>query len=153
MRPPPGVRLLHALRVGVSPRQRREHALGEIPAGDVERLQRLVGEVEHVTAGQVAMVGRGGEEHVGQRLRLKARPHGGEQAAFGAGGVADLDRTPEPAVERGGIGRSVRQRSGGESRRGAGAVAGHVREPVKQRAGVRVARQAGQQVHHAREHR
>ena len=72
-RVPPGVRLLHPLGEGELRRQRPEHRLGALPAGDVERLERLVDEVERVPAVEVAVVGRGGEEHVRELARRRAR--------------------------------------------------------------------------------
>ena len=87
----PGVALLHALGGRQLRRQRREHRLGLLPAGQVERLQRLVGEVEHVADLEVAVVGAGGEQHVGELLGRGARPHGRDQRPLGALGVAHLD--------------------------------------------------------------
>jgi len=63
---PPRVRLLHPFGAGELRRQRGEHRLRGLPPSDVERLERLVDEVERVAAVEIAVVGRGGEEHVGE---------------------------------------------------------------------------------------
>ena len=66
---PPRVCLLHPFRAGELGWQRSEHHLRTFPAGDIERFQRLVDEVERVPAVQVSVVGRGCEEHVRKLLR------------------------------------------------------------------------------------
>jgi hypothetical protein len=67
-RVPPGIRLLHPVRAGQLRRQRRQHGLRVLPAGDVERFQRLVDEVEGVPTVEVAVISRSREEHVGELL-------------------------------------------------------------------------------------
>ena len=78
-------------------RQRREHRLRALPARDVERLERLVDEVERVPTVEVAVVGRGGEEHVRELLLRGAGADGGDEGALGGLGVAHLDEAAEQA--------------------------------------------------------
>ena len=145
----PGVGFLHAAGVGVAAGEGADDRLGEVPAGDVEGFEGLVGEVEHVAAGQVAVVGGGGEEHVGDGGLVDSGLNGREQAAFGAGGVAHVDEAPEPALEGGRVGGGVGQGADFELGRRSGGVAGYVRQPVEEGARVLLRRQVGEQVHHA----
>ena len=136
-RVPPRVRLLHPLGDGELRRQRREHRLGALPAGDVERLERLVDEVERVAAVEVAVVGRGGEEHVGELVRRRAAADGGDERALRALGVAHLDEAAEPAREPRRA-PALGPGSGSSGKRGGstGRVGGDVGEPVVERRGA-----------------
>ena len=148
-RPAPGVGFLHAAGVGVAAGEGADHGLGQVPAGDVQGFECLVGEVEHVAAGQVAVVGGRSEEHVGNGGLVDSGLNGREQAAFGAGGVAHVDEAPEPALEGGRVGGGVGQGADFELGRRSGGVAGYVRQPVEEGARVLLRRQVGEQVHHA----
>ena len=76
--PPPSARRRRARR------QAGEHRFGALPAGDVERLERLVDEVERVPAVEVAVVGGGREEHVGELCRRRHRRATAETSARSA---------------------------------------------------------------------
>src|SRR5947209_10919765 len=95
----PGVCLLHPLGGGELRRKRGEYRLGSLPAGDVERLERLVDEVERVPAVEVAVIGSGREEHVSQLARRCADANSRNECTFGTLGVAYVDETTEPAVQ------------------------------------------------------
>ena len=103
--------------IGVLRRERREDELGEaaVPADDVERLERLVREVEDVAGADVAVVGRRGEEHVRELPVVGARAHGRDDAALGALRVAHLDELAEPALEHGDVGLAARAAAGRRS--------------------------------------
>ena len=127
----PGVRLLHAAGVGVAGRQAGQHRLGHLPAGQVQRLKGLVGEVSDVPDLHVAVIGGGGKEHVGHLPAIGAGPHGRDDAALGALGVAHLDKVAEPALERRQIGRRPRAGAGpGSAAAVPSRVARHGREAV-----------------------
>ena len=129
----PGVVLLHPLRRGDLRGNRREHRLGPFPAGDVERLERLVREVEGVSEIEVAVIGRGGEEHVRELVRRRAGTHGGDDRALGALGVAHLDEPAEPAAEPFGLDLPRRERSEPEAGCVSRALVGHVGEALEER--------------------
>ena len=86
-----------------------------LPAGDVERLERLVGEVGRVADLDVAVVGDRREQHVGHLGAGGARAHGRDHAALGALVVAHLDELAEPALERRQVGADIGQRVDHES--------------------------------------
>src|SRR5439155_17302316 len=86
-RMPPRVRLLCPVGLRVLARQAREHGLGVLPARGVQRFERLVREVEYVAGPDVAMVGRGREEHVGELLVVCDRSGGREVSALRALGL------------------------------------------------------------------
>jgi hypothetical protein len=46
----------------------------------IERLERFVGEVQDIASGQVAMVGRGGEDQVSEYRRVDSGPNSGGYA-------------------------------------------------------------------------
>ena len=149
----PGVRLLHPLGERELRRQRGEHRLRALPAGDVERLERLVDEVERVAAVEVAVVGRGREEHVGELLGRRARADGRDERALGALRVAHLDEAAEPAREPRGLDRVAGQRLEREARRLASGVGGHVGKAVVERGRPLVGLEPGHEVHQARQRR
>ena len=77
----------------------REHRLGALPAGRVERLERLVHEVEHVADLEVAVIGRGGEEHISDALASGEGSGAARTASEWPARrprVADFDKPPEP---------------------------------------------------------
>ena len=113
----PRVRLLHPLGEGELRGERPEHRLGALPAGDVQRLERLVHEVERVAAVEVAVVGGSGEEHVRELGRRRAGADGRDERALGALRVADLDEAAEPVGEPCRLGRLAWQRVEREARR------------------------------------
>ena len=131
----PGVRFLHAVGLGVLRRERGEHALGEIAvrANGVQRLERLVREVEYVAGADVAMVGRSREQHPRELPVVRPRAHCGDDAALGTVGVAHLDELPEPAGEDVDVGLVTGQRPDGEPRRHAVGVGGDCGQPMVQR--------------------
>src|SRR5271165_4085675 len=71
------------------------------PADNVQALERLVDEVERVSAVGEGPLGHGGEQGVGERSARKTGGDPGEQGALGRLAVANLCPTPEPAFERG----------------------------------------------------
>jgi hypothetical protein len=89
-------------------RQRCEHRLGTLPTGHVECFERLVDEVKCVTAVEIAVVGRRGEQHVRKLVRRGASADCGDERAFRALGVAYLDEVAEPRGQP----RRVRSRAG-----------------------------------------
>ncbi|HEY6420844.1 MAG TPA: hypothetical protein VIX59_17755 [Candidatus Binataceae bacterium] len=117
----------------------------------VERLERFVSEVDDVPDGQVAMVGRGGEQHVGDLARLAAGAHRRHDAALGAFGVAHLHELAEPSFQGGAVGARLRQGAHLEARWVAVSVVGDRGKSVEQCAGAIFRRERRQQVHHARE--
>ena len=125
----PGVGLLHPLGERELRRQRGQHRLGPLPARGVERLQGLVDEVERVPAVQVAVVGGGGEEHVGELLRRGAGANGRDDRPLRAVGVAHLDEAAEPAAQPFRI-HLARQRVERKPRRLHRRVGGDVRQTV-----------------------
>ncbi len=126
----PRVRLLHPLGARELRGERGEHRLGAVPAGHVERLERLVHEVERVAAVEVAVVGGGGEEHVCERARRRACPDRGHQRALRALGVADLDEAAEPECEALRVRRAAWERVERETRRLRRRVGGDVGDAV-----------------------
>ena len=143
----PGVGLLHPLGAGQLGGQRGEHRLGAAPACGVERLQRLVHEVQRVAAVQVAVVGGGGEQHVGERRRPGAAADRRDERPLGPLGVADVDEVAEPGGQPVLRGRRAGERVEREAGRLRGGVGGHVGEPMVERRRPLRRIQPGQQVH------
>jgi len=100
---PPGVALLHALRLRNLRRQRGQHRFGSIPAGDVQGLQRLVDEIEYMAGVEVAVVRRRREEHVRELRRRRARTNCRDERALRALRVTHLDETTEPTSQSGSV--------------------------------------------------
>lgn len=121
----PGVRLLHPLRGCEAVGQARKHGLGQIPPGNVQRLERLVGEVQHVTGLEVAVIGCGGKEHVGELSMVGSRSHGRDDAAFGSFRIPDLDELAKPALDSEEVRSGLRERAQPEAGRFTLAVGGN----------------------------
>jgi len=147
----PGVGFFHALGAGVGRDQAGQDRLRVLPAGDVQGLEGFVGKVQDVPGGQVAVVGGGGEEHVGHLAAAGPGADGRGQAALRAFGVAHLHELAEPAAQRGDVRVQAGQRAHREARRATGRIAGDGRQPVIQGARAVVMVQAGQDVHQAGE--
>ena len=141
--------LLHPMRWRSAATQRRQRRLGVLPAGEVERLERLVGEIERVADLDVAMVGDRREQHVGH-ARAWRRPRTAEttQRSAPSSSRTSMNRRNQrlSAAE---VGAGRRQRVDREARRRAGRLDGHVGEAVVERARPVVGFQVRQQVHQA----
>jgi len=119
---PPGVGLLHPLGERELGGKTRQHALGAVPTGDVEGLERLVHEVEGVATVEVAVIGRGRKEHFGELHRRRTGTNGRDDRPLRAFCVAHLDETAEPECEPRWIDVGRRQRGEREPRRHTGGV-------------------------------
>ncbi len=84
----PHVGFLHPLAQRVTARKTRAHWLGEIARAVIERLERIVGEVQNMTCGQVAMVRSGGEHQAASTGASAPARTGGGYAALGTLAVA-----------------------------------------------------------------
>jgi hypothetical protein len=71
------------------------------PADHVQALERLVDEVERVSAVGEGPLGLGREQGVGERGWRETGGDPGEQGPLGRLAVADLRPAPQPALERG----------------------------------------------------
>ncbi len=145
---PPGVRFFHAGGPGVIADQTGQHLFRLIPADVIQRLKSLVGEVRRMAGVDIAVIGDGGEEHVGHLLVVCAGAHRRDDAAFGPFGIAHLDELAEPALERGEIGAAVfRQRADQEARRLTVGIARDSGQTVIEGARAIFGVQVGQQIH------
>jgi len=72
----------------VTARKTRAHWLGEIARAVIERLERIVGEVQNMTCGQVATVRSGGEHQAASTGASAPARTGGGYAALGTLAVA-----------------------------------------------------------------
>ena len=132
-RVPPRVRLLHALGARELRRQRGQHCLGCIPTRDVERLQGFVHEVQRVATVEIAVIGRGSEEHVRELAGRRSATHGRDERPLGTLRISDVDEVPEPQREARGLGHIARERIKGNVRRPHDRVGRDVGEPVVER--------------------
>ena len=149
---PPRVRLLHPFGAGELRRQRREHNTCTFPAGDIERFERLIHEIERVPAVEVAVIGRGREEHVSELLRRGTYLRCSDDRALRSLGVAHLDEVAEPACELRGVSRTG-ERVEPEMGRLSGGVGRDVGQSVMERCGTVRRVKLGQKVHQASERR
>ena len=102
-----------------------------LPADQVEALERLVDEVERVSAVGEGPFGLGREQGVGERGGRKTGSDPREQGALGRLAMANLRPAPQPALERGRF-RPASERRAFPPRRLPVAVRRHAARPVEQ---------------------
>ena len=149
----PRPRLLGAVgERGLTHERRQELGRGLAPHV-VERLERLVGEVERVTAVDEHVVGDRGEDHALDVGAARVAGERGREHPLGGVRRTRVDEPPvptlQPAGRRGAVGAQRRER---EPRRMVAGVARHEREPVHERERVVLGREVRQEVRHCNEH-
>jgi hypothetical protein len=87
----------------------RQHGRRELPADQVEALERLVDEVERVPGIGEHALGLSREQSIGQHGRRDTGCDGREQGALDRLAMAHMRPTPQPTLERGRV-RSASQR-------------------------------------------
>src|SRR5262249_45016301 len=123
-----------------------------LPTGEVKRLKGFVGEVEGVANGDIAVVGGGGEKHIGQIHLAHPGAHSADQRALAAFVVADGKKLAEPTFEGGNVRRGARERLEDKARRRASGVARDGVETVVEGARAIVGVKAREEVGKTGEH-
>jgi hypothetical protein len=99
----PGSRFLGAARRHHLAHDRRQHGRCVLPADQVEALERLVDEVERMSAIGERPLGFGREQGIRKHSRRETRRNRGEEGPLGRVAMAHFSPTPQPAFERGWI--------------------------------------------------
>ena len=96
----PGIAFLGTACLHQFPGDGRKHRCRMLPADQVERLERLVDEVEQVAAIGEAAFGRSDEHELGHLHGRSTGGDGGEQGALGAVAMAHENPVAKPSLQR-----------------------------------------------------